>query len=175
VSLALNPCLSFFAVLCESDLGGDVDVQAEGNRLASDILMVLGSTSTARSSGGKRWLDGGPIMKIVRLFNIQWDTDGEDPTELGLPTEHIAIVDDDCDPREEAADLVSDRYGYCVFGCSFTVLSNPKLSEAGLELSDGGIIEYPDDGTIRRRDQFGMSKGAGTDRRQLPEWKSLFE
>ena len=28
--------------LCESELGGDADVQAEGNRLASDILMVLG-------------------------------------------------------------------------------------------------------------------------------------
>ena len=28
--------------LCESDLGGDVEVQAEGNRLASDILMCLG-------------------------------------------------------------------------------------------------------------------------------------
>ena len=24
-------------------------------------------------------------MKIVRLFNIQWDTDDEDPDELGLP------------------------------------------------------------------------------------------
>jgi hypothetical protein len=28
--------------LCESDLGGDPEVQAEGNRLAGDILMVLG-------------------------------------------------------------------------------------------------------------------------------------
>ena len=28
--------------LCESDLGGDAEVQAEGNRLASDILMCLG-------------------------------------------------------------------------------------------------------------------------------------
>ena len=28
--------------LCESELGGDPDVQAEGNRLAADILMVLG-------------------------------------------------------------------------------------------------------------------------------------
>ncbi len=28
--------------LCESELGGDAEVQAEGNRLASDILMVLG-------------------------------------------------------------------------------------------------------------------------------------
>lgn len=28
--------------LCESDLGDDAEVQAEGNRLATDILMVLG-------------------------------------------------------------------------------------------------------------------------------------
>lgn len=28
--------------LCESELGGNVDVQSAGNRLASDILMVLG-------------------------------------------------------------------------------------------------------------------------------------
>ncbi len=28
--------------LCESDLGGDAEVQSEGNRLASDILMCLG-------------------------------------------------------------------------------------------------------------------------------------
>ncbi len=28
--------------LCESELGGDPDVQAEGNQLASDILSVLG-------------------------------------------------------------------------------------------------------------------------------------
>ena len=45
-------------------------------------------------------------MKVIRLYNIQWDTDGEDPTELGLPSECIAIVDDDCDPVEDAADLL---------------------------------------------------------------------
>jgi hypothetical protein len=28
--------------VCESDLGGDAEVQSEGNRLASDILMCLG-------------------------------------------------------------------------------------------------------------------------------------
>ena len=40
-------------------------------------------------------------MKIVRLFDIRWDTDDEDPDELGLhdespadlglPNEHIAV------------------------------------------------------------------------------------
>ena len=39
-SLNLFPVL--LRRLCESDLGGDPDVQAEGNRLAGDILMVLG-------------------------------------------------------------------------------------------------------------------------------------
>ena len=44
--------------LCESDLGGDPDVEAEGNRLASDVLMVLGSTNTASLLGEKRSCKG---------------------------------------------------------------------------------------------------------------------
>jgi hypothetical protein len=117
-------------------------------------------------------------MKTFRLFNIQWDTDGGDPHELGLPSEHIAVVDDDdWDPAEEAADLLSDEYGFCVLGCCFTVLTNPALGEAGLELKDGCVIEYPDsEGTIRRRDQFGNLEEVRvpTDH-NYREWKSLFE
>ena len=37
--------------LCESDLGGDPDVQAEGNRLAGDILMVLGISESGKFVG----------------------------------------------------------------------------------------------------------------------------
>ena len=71
-------------------------------------------------------------MKIVRLYDIRWDTDDEDPDELGLPNEHIAVMDDDWNPEEEAADLLSDTYGFCVEGCSYKVLDNPNVKKSDL-------------------------------------------
>ena len=52
-------------------------------------------------------------MKSVRLFDIQWDSDGE----AGLPPEHITVVDDDWNPEDDAADLLSNTFGFCVNGC----------------------------------------------------------
>jgi hypothetical protein len=116
-------------------------------------------------------------MKIVRLFSIQWDTDGEPADELGLPSETIVIVDDEWTPEDDAADLLADQFGFCVKGCSFTVLSNPRLSEAGYEMDDGDVIEFPDsEGMTRRRDQSGNCEEVRepTDD-NYREWKSLFK
>ena len=116
-------------------------------------------------------------MKIVRLFNIQWDTDGEDPTELGLPSDTIAVVDDDWTPVDDAADLLADQFGFCVKGCAFKTLTHPKLTESGFELDDGGLIEFPDsEGTIRRLDQHGNVEEVREPTDEFyREWKSLFE
>jgi hypothetical protein len=74
----------------------------------------------------------------VRFFDIVWDTtesgsldqlkDSPAAAECGLPSEVTLEVDtegeDDPDAYldEEAANILSDKFGYCVFSCSYEIL-----------------------------------------------------
>lgn len=51
-------------------------------------------------------------------YAIDWDCDGADPEELGLPESEAVEVDKEdsrrCDLDELLSDILSDRYGFCV-------------------------------------------------------------
>ena len=66
-------------------------------------------------------------MRRYRLYNIAWDTsnenhpEGDDPVILELPNEVIVDIENDdiFDPTEDAADFLSNNYGFCIFSCSW--------------------------------------------------------
>jgi hypothetical protein len=62
-----------------------------------------------------------PPKQQVRFFDIEWDTDGED---VELPAEVELEVDKDLDLNTEGADVLSDRYGWCVHGFNFEIKEN---------------------------------------------------
>lgn len=51
-----------------------------------------------------------------RVTDIEWDTDGEDPEEIGLPLE--TTIEADCE--EDVGDALADYHGWCVL--SFVVV-----------------------------------------------------
>jgi len=52
-------------------------------------------------------------MRIL-VTKIDWDTDGELPKSLGLPDTVEVNMPDDSDPAYEIADVLSDKFGWCV-------------------------------------------------------------
>lgn len=74
-------------------------------------------------------------MKTIRFFNIDWDTDGE---EVNLPKEVILEVENDVDVSLEGADLLSDKYGWCVNGFTFTdeALEHAFLNQIETDLDE---------------------------------------
>jgi len=71
------------------------------------------------------------MSKRIRITNIKWDTDGENPRDLNLPksvytTEEEIGYDVDKGDEDGLADFVgdwlSDTYGFCHFGFRVRVL-----------------------------------------------------
>ena len=62
-------------------------------------------------------------MKLIKAFNIQWDTDGEG---IDLPTEAFFSVDDNFDINEGLADLLSDEYNFCVEYAEYEVVAETE-------------------------------------------------
>lgn len=66
-------------------------------------------------------------MSKIRIYNIDWNTDGDDdvkstlPDELLLNTEHLDIQDDEdiYETEDVISEYLSDEYGYCRRGFSF--------------------------------------------------------
>jgi hypothetical protein len=59
-------------------------------------------------------------MKI-KFYDIKWDCDD---TDVSLPSTVKAIIDDtDFDIESQGADFLSDKYGYCVFGFEYKIIS----------------------------------------------------
>lgn len=52
----------------------------------------------------------------VKVSDIDWDTDGADPGELGLPAETTLTLPATWDEDDEIVDLLSDTHGYCIRG-----------------------------------------------------------
>lgn len=59
-------------------------------------------------------------MKKYILFNIDYDTDGEDVDNI--PSTIEVIEDDDWDVVGEGSDRISDITGWCVFGFEYKVI-----------------------------------------------------
>jgi hypothetical protein len=72
---------------------------------------------TLPSANGRTSADANNRVK-VRFFNIQWDTDGK---KIKLPLEAVLEVDHDDkdDISLKGADLLSDKFGWCVNSFQF--------------------------------------------------------
>ena len=58
--------------------------------------------------------------KRVKIWDIDWDTDGEDIPEL--PKEITLQLPEDKVDEDEISDYLSDTYGFCHNGFEFEVL-----------------------------------------------------
>lgn len=66
-------------------------------------------------------------MKIKQIIvtNIDWDI--EEPTELpkkvvvNIDEDNVDLLEDVCGYADDVVNYVSDKYGYCICGCSIKI------------------------------------------------------
>lgn len=61
----------------------------------------------------------------VKVFDIDWDTDGEDvelPSEIEVEVDD-EFADDEDELSEVIGDYLSDEYGFCHFGFDYSLPS----------------------------------------------------
>ena len=67
----------------------------------------------------------GNLIK-VKCTEIQWDTDGDKKLLKKLPKEVTLTIDDYCEGDyldDELADMLSDKYGFCMFGFNYQIIN----------------------------------------------------
>ena len=78
-------------------------------------------------------------LVTAKINEIEWDCDGEDPEDLGLPTRDFTITfahDGSLDWVEELSNALSDEYGYCHNGYDYEILSIEPDYDEQSELND---------------------------------------
>lgn len=62
----------------------------------------------------------------VKCTEIQWDTDGDKKLLKKLPKNATLTIEDYCegdDLDEKIADMLSDEYGFCLFGFNYEIIN----------------------------------------------------
>ncbi len=95
----------------------------------------------------------------VRVFDIQWDTDGDKEVLATLPTELVIDVreNEDFDIEEEIGNIISDETGFCHFGFDYEFLRKEPdwfyaISEKLRDYSDGDVWAVADEILCRTED-----------------------
>lgn len=62
----------------------------------------------------------------VKRTEIQWDTDGDKKLLKKLPKNVTITIEDYCegdDIDDTIADMLSDEYGFCLFGFNYEIIN----------------------------------------------------
>ena len=63
---------------------------------------------------------------IVKCTEIQWDTDGDKRLLKKLPKNVTLTIEDYCEENDlddTIADMLSDEYGFCLFGFNYEIIN----------------------------------------------------